>query len=91
MEKANTVLDAAKELTRLRDKVLREIATKPGRLAIGLAYVLESLERSAYYASDLAEIAIDRAVEVSGRPADLTPVSADPIPETVERRPVAAP
>jgi hypothetical protein len=85
------VLDAARELTRLREKVLQEIATKPGRLAIGLAYVLESLERAAYYASDLAEIAIDRAVEVSGRPVDLTPAAAVPIPETVERRPLAAP
>ncbi len=91
IEKANAVLDAARELTRLREKVLQEIATKPGRLAIGLAYVLESLERAAYYASDLAEIAIDRAVEVSGRPVDLTPAAAVPIPETVERRPLAAP
>jgi phosphate uptake regulator len=91
IEKANAVLDAARELTRLRDKVLHEIATKPGRLAIGLAYVLESLERSAYYASDLAEIAIDRAVEVAGRPIDLTPAAAEPVPETVERRPLAAP
>jgi len=91
IEKANAVLDAAAELTRLRDKVLHEIATKPGRLAIGLAYVLESLERSAYYASDLAEIAIDRAVEVAGRPVDQTPSAAVPIPETVERRPVPVP
>ncbi len=91
IEKANAVLDSAKELTRLRDKVLREIATKPGRLAIGLAYVLESLERSAYYASDLAEIAIDRAVEVAGRRSDLTPMAPVPIPETVERRAVPSP
>lgn len=61
--KANAVIDAAQELTATRDRLLRELATKRARLAVGLAYVLESLERSAFYASDLAEIAINRAVE----------------------------
>jgi phosphate uptake regulator len=63
IDKANEVVDAAKQLTRERDRLLREIGSKRGRLAVGLAYVLESLERSAFYASDLAEIAINRAVE----------------------------
>ena len=61
--KANEVIDAAKEVTRERDHVLHELTSKRGRLAVGLAYILESLERSAFYASDLAEIAINRAVE----------------------------
>ena len=65
--KANRVIDAAHELTRERDHVLRELSSKRGRLAVGLAYVLESLERSAFYASDLAEIAINRAVESPAR------------------------
>jgi len=60
--KANAVVDDAKRVTREREKILRELATKRGRLAVGLAYVLESLERSAFYASDLAEIAINHAV-----------------------------
>jgi len=63
IEKANAVVDSAKRITRERDHVLHELTTKRGRLAVGLAYVLESLERSAFYASDLAEIAINRAVE----------------------------
>ncbi len=67
---ANAVIDRAHELTRHRERMLHEIASKPARLAVGLAYVLESLERIAFYASDLAEIAIDRAVEAAGRPAD---------------------
>jgi phosphate uptake regulator len=70
IDKANAVIDVAKELTRLRERMLQEIASKQGRLAVGLAYVLESLERSAFYASDLAEIAIDRAVEGASRPKD---------------------
>jgi phosphate uptake regulator len=66
--KANAVVDSAEELTRERDHILHELASKRGRLAVGLAYVLESLERSAFYASDLAEIAINRAVESPVRP-----------------------
>jgi phosphate uptake regulator len=65
--KANAVIDAAKQLTRERDHVLHELTGKSGRIAVGLAYVLESLERSAFYASDLAEIAINRAVESPAR------------------------
>ena len=62
LERANAVVDDAKRVTREREKILRELSTKKGRLAVGLAYVLESLERSAFYASDLAEIAINHAV-----------------------------
>lgn len=62
VERANAVVDDAKRVERERQKILRELATKRGRLAVGLAYVLESLERSAFYASDLAEIAINHAV-----------------------------
>ncbi len=72
--KANRVIDEAQELTRERDHILRELASKRGRLAVGLAYVLESLERSAFYASDLAEIAINRAVESSPRADELLAV-----------------
>jgi phosphate uptake regulator len=60
--RANAVVDDAKRVTREREKILRELANKRGRLAVGLAYVLESLERSSFYASDLAEIAINHAV-----------------------------
>jgi phosphate uptake regulator len=73
IEKANEVIDAAEQLTRERDRILHEITSKRGRLAVGLAYVLESLERSAFYASDLAEIAINRAVESPRRPDEAPP------------------
>lgn len=60
--RANAVIDRARRVEREREKLLREVGSKRGRLAVGLAYVLESLERSASYASDLAEIAINQAV-----------------------------
>ncbi|MCI4330842.1 MAG: phosphate uptake regulator PhoU [Thermoplasmata archaeon] len=67
--RANAVVDHAHRVTREREKILRELSTKRGRLAVSLAYVLESLERSASYASDLAEIAINHAVENREVPA----------------------
>ena len=77
IDKANEVVDAARQTTRERAHLLQEIGAKRGRLAIGLAYVLESLERSAFYASDLAEIAINRAVETPREEAAPAP-SASP-------------
>jgi phosphate uptake regulator len=61
--RANAVLDETKKVPAQREKILHQLATKRGRLAVALAYVLESLERSSLYASDLAEIAINHAVE----------------------------
>ncbi len=63
--RANQVIDDAKRVAKEREKILRELSTKRGKLAVGLAYVLESLERSTSYASDLAEIAINHAVEAT--------------------------
>lgn len=74
--KANDVVDTAQAVTRERDHVLRELSSKRGRLAVGVAYVLESLERAAFYASDLAEIAINRAVEAPVRPPEAPARSA---------------
>jgi phosphate uptake regulator len=81
MPKANAVVDAAERIGRQRETILRELATKRGRLAVGLAYVLESLERSAYYASDLAEIAINHSIERSSEAAEAAPVRRAPAAE----------
>lgn len=67
---ANAVIDSAKRMTRERDKILRELGSKRGRLAVGIAYVLESLERSAFYASDLAEIAINQTITTQSSERD---------------------
>jgi phosphate uptake regulator len=64
--RANKVLDKAAALSVDRERILHAIGAKRGRLAVALAYVLESLERSAMYAGDLAEIAMNRAVEGDG-------------------------
>ena len=77
--KANEVLDAAARVTRDRETILKELTKKRGRLAVALAYVLESLERSAFYASDLAEIAINHAVQRSAQSAvPAAPIASSP-------------
>jgi hypothetical protein len=73
------VIDAAQAIKRERDHVLREVASKKGRLAVGVAYVLESLERAAFYATDLAEIAINRAVDAPARAGEASEVDGEPV------------
>lgn len=80
--KSNRVLDDMARLLSQRQKLLNDLLSRPGRVAVALAYVLESLERTGLYASDLAEIALNHAVQaqtlapVTSRPSALTPASA---------------
>ena len=62
IEKANDVIDGVNQVVASRQKSLKEIFTRKGRVAVALAYVLESLERTCLYASDLAEIALNHAI-----------------------------
>ncbi len=62
MEHANEVIDAVSRMVSSRDPELQDFFTRKGRVAVALAYVLESLERTALYASDIAEIALNHAV-----------------------------
>ena len=84
IDRANEVIDTVHRLVEQRAHVLAELATKKGRMAVGLAYVLESIERTGLYATDLAEIAINHAVE-----SPATPAPASTPPERPTRRPVA--
>ena len=69
VDRANEVIDAGERIRRDREKILNELGSKRGRIAVALAYILESLERSAFYASDLAEIAINHAIQARVAPA----------------------
>jgi phosphate uptake regulator len=80
MAAANRVLDSSDEIVQHRKRILDTTFSKPGRIAVALAYVLESLERTVLYASDLAEIAINYRVE-----RDLM---ESPAAKRVERPPV---
>jgi phosphate uptake regulator len=68
IEKANKVIDGVNEVVATRNKSLKEIFTRKGRMAVALAYVLESLERTCLYASDIAEIALNHAIAKEAKP-----------------------
>ena len=77
-QRANEVLDAMERLVAQRRKLLDEFLSRPGRVAVALAYVLESLERTGLYASDLAEIAINHSVSTQAMAATAPPARAEP-------------
>ena len=87
IERANEVIDRVHHLAEQRPNLVAELATKKARLAVGLAYVLESIERTALYATDLAEIAINHAVEAPPTPLPAIP----PVTERPTRRPAPSP
>lgn len=87
MARANAVIDTAHRLVQQRAHILSEVMTKRGRVAVGLAYVLESIERTALYASDLGEIAINHAVESPSSEPNRPPAVA---PERPGRKSSAA-
>ncbi|MCL5984263.1 MAG: phosphate uptake regulator PhoU [Candidatus Thermoplasmatota archaeon] len=72
IDKANEVIDGVGKTLISRGPELEQIFAKKGRVAVALAYVLESLERTALYAADLAEIALNHAVN-SERPPPPSP------------------
>lgn len=62
IDKANAVLDGIGKMASSRELALEKTFTKKSRVAVALAYALESLERTALYAGDIAEVAINHAV-----------------------------
>lgn len=56
---ANQVADEAERLRQMRNSVIRQVMDQKGKYAVPLALVVESLERTALYSADIAEIAIN--------------------------------
>lgn len=59
---ANEAIDARGPHRKLTDGLSHHVATKKGEELLALAEVVDSLERAAGYATDIAEIAINHAV-----------------------------
>ena len=57
-ELANKVIEAMAGVTQARTKILKQIP-RYRESAVGLAYIVESIERVASYSTDIAEVAID--------------------------------
>lgn len=64
-ERAERAIQAARRLQELRRDALGRIMRLRGKEAVGLAYVLESIERAGSYGTDISEVAINRAMAAS--------------------------
>lgn len=58
---ANSCIERTSALMEKADAFLDETMKKRGRVAVGLAFVIESIQRTGGYSSDIAEIAINLA------------------------------
>jgi phosphate uptake regulator len=63
---ANQAIDRADKIHSAKRSMVHEIMELKGPSAVALAYILESVERTASYGSDIAEIAINHVVAASG-------------------------
>jgi phosphate uptake regulator len=61
-KKANALVDTAEEFARSREKLLKDAAALGGEPVSHLALILESIGRTAAYAADIGEVAINHKV-----------------------------
>jgi phosphate uptake regulator len=61
LKKANDVADESEELRKHGERMIEQIMAQKVKLAVPLSRVVESLERTALYSVDIAEIAINLA------------------------------
>lgn len=61
LRKANKVADESEELRKHGERLIEQIMTHKVKLAVPLSRVVESIERTALYSVDIAEIAINLA------------------------------
>lgn len=61
-KKANAVIDEADRLQETQKKLLRDVSDLGGETVSHLAFVIESIGRTAAYAADLGEVAINHKV-----------------------------
>jgi phosphate uptake regulator len=62
---ANDAIDRAEKVHEAKRQLVHEVMDLKGPSAVALAYILESLERTASYGADVGEIAINHVVAVS--------------------------
>lgn len=65
IDEANDAIDARSAHQKLVDGLSHHVATKRGEELLALAAIVDSLGRTAGYATDIAEIAINHAMVVS--------------------------
>ncbi|MCU0859886.1 MAG: hypothetical protein MUE55_04815 [Thermoplasmata archaeon] len=59
LQTANQVVDEAEQIRSSREPIIKLLMEQKGKAAVPLALMIESLERTALYSADIAEIAIN--------------------------------
>jgi phosphate uptake regulator len=59
IEECNLVIDWTEELSKRKEELMEKILVTESKVAVPLAYILESIERTSSYGSDIAEVAIN--------------------------------
>ena len=64
--KANQVIDEAQKFLDSQKRLLKETADTVGETVVHLTYIMESISRTAAYATDISEVAVNHVVANSG-------------------------
>jgi hypothetical protein len=67
LEEANNAIDLAEKLTEVCGELMEEILKYEGTTAISLAYIVESIRRTGFYATDISETAINHIITLTER------------------------
>lgn len=62
ISECNKAIDSSEDLVKIREKLMRKVAGAKSTVAVPLAYIIESIDRTGFYGTDIAEIAINHIV-----------------------------
>ena len=62
INECNKAIDSSKDLVKIRENLMRKVAGTKSTVAVPLAYIIESIDRTGFYGTDIAEIAINHIV-----------------------------
>lgn len=62
INECNKAIDSSKELVKIRENLIGKVAGTKSTVAVPLAYIIESIDRTGFYGTDIAEIAINHIV-----------------------------
>ena len=62
ISECNKAIDSSKDLVKIRENLMGKVAGAKSTVAVPLAYIIESIDRTGFYGTDIAEIAINHIV-----------------------------
>ena len=62
ISECNKAIDSSKNLMKIRENLIGKVVGTKSTVAVPLAYIIESIDRTGFYGTDIAEIAINHIV-----------------------------